>query len=88
MTNIYIYCLFDRKGIFQGVYSSLKAAHRDALKSANTSLSQVYMHTSDGLHPPLLVTLRNLLKGQCEVQIGYGDQQRVIAKIIKTRLKE
>ena len=35
MTNIYIYCVFDGAGIFLGVYSSLKAAHRDALRAAN-----------------------------------------------------
>ena len=35
MTNIYIYCVFDGVVNFMGVYSSLKSAHRDALKIAN-----------------------------------------------------
>ena len=35
MTKIYIYCLFDTFDNFIGVYSSLKAVHRDAIRLAN-----------------------------------------------------
>ena len=45
MTKIYIYCLFDdaRGEALKGVYSSIKAVHRDALRLANRGDSRVYM---------------------------------------------
>ena len=43
MTKIYIYCLFDTNDQFRGVYSSLKAIHRDALALANRGFSKVYL---------------------------------------------
>ena len=49
MTKIYIYCLFDGFDRFLGVYSSLKAVHRDALKYCNRGNTKVYMiHNSRG----------------------------------------
>ena len=48
MTNIYTYCLFDHEDNFEGVYSSLKAAYRDALKLANEGYKEVRMLTGDG----------------------------------------
>ena len=87
MTKIYIYCLFDEKDVFWGVYSSLKAVHRDALKIANQGKFAVFMETDTGPQAPSLTALRNTLKGQCDVWVKYrGGQHR--AKIIKTKLKE
>lgn len=87
MTKIYIYCLFDRWDIFYGVYSSLKAVHRDALKVANVGTTGVFMETEHGPQKPSLTLLRNTLKGQHDVWVKYGGGTNT-AKILKTRLKE
>jgi|TARA_R100001594_G_scaffold83818_1_gene118394 hypothetical protein len=88
MTKIYIYCLFDQDDLFRGVYSSLKAVHRDALKIANTSgRSQIFMETQEGMIPPTLTDLRNVFKGKCDVVVRYRSGRHV-AKVIKTKLKE
>tara|TARA_A100001515_G_C4579450_1_gene212499 strand:- start:887 stop:1150 length:264 start_codon:yes stop_codon:yes gene_type:complete len=87
MTKIYIYCLFDEDDTFHGVYSSLKAVHRDALKIANSSSSPVYMEAPQGMLQPSLKTLRNTLKGVCDVIVKYRSGRRV-AKILKTKIKE
>ena len=67
MTNIYTYCLFDHEDNFEGVYSSLKAAYRDALKLANEGYKEVRMLTGDGWQPPSLKDLRNILKGNIDI---------------------
>jgi len=87
MTNIYIYCLFDEEDTFHGVYSSLKAVHRDAISMINKGVSGVYMETPRGMMQPSLKTLRNTFKGVCDVMVRYRSGRR-IAKIIKTRIKE
>ena len=87
MTKIYIYCLFDEKDIFWGVYSSLKAIHRDALKIANKGQTPVFMETETGLKQPSLTELRNTFKGKCDIWVKYRSGS-ALAKIIKTRLKE
>ena len=87
MTNIYIYCVFDGSGVFLGVYSSLKAAHRDALKAANNGSSSVYIQTDKGFEKPNLANLRNLLKGKYDVVVNYRGG-RTTSKILKTKLKE
>mgnify|MGYP001495928155 CR=1 FL=1 len=88
MTKIYIYCLFDHGDVFQGVYSSLQAVHRDAIKLANKGRGKVWMETQLGHRTaPSLTILRNTLKGQCDVQVRYIAEPYVI-KIIKTKLKE
>ena len=87
MTKIYIYCLFDEKDIFWGVYSSLKAVHRDALKIANRGQTPVFMETEVGPLPPSLTELRNTFKGKCDMWVIYRSGSST-AKIIKTRLKE
>ena len=87
MTKIYIYCLFDEKDTFWGVYSSLKAVHRDALKVANKGQHAVFMETTTGPQPPSLTALRNVLKGRYDVSVKYRGGN-CIAKIIKTKLKE
>ena len=87
MTKIYTYCLFDKDDTFQGVYSSLSSAYRDALKIANKGASSVMIKTDDGRQKPSLTTLRNVLYGKCDVVvILQGGIHR--AKILKTKLKE
>lgn len=87
MTKIYTYCLFDGDDTFHGVYSSLSAAYRDALKIANRGQSSVKIKTEDGWSDPSLTTLRNVLYGKCDVVVLLqGGRHR--AKILKTRLKE
>ena len=87
MTNIYTYCLFDHEDNFHGVYSSLKAVHRDALKICNRGISPVIMEYNGAKVTPTLTALRNVLKGEIDVQIQYKSGPRM-AKIIKTKLKE
>ena len=47
MTNIYAYCLFGQNEMFCGVYSSLRAAHRDALKLCNKGSSEVFLKSDE-----------------------------------------
>ena len=87
MTKIYTYCLFDGDSTFCGVYSSLKAIHRDALKICNKGNMGVVMEYGGEVYPPSLTALRNILKGVCDVRVIYGGgSHRAI--IIKTKLKE
>jgi hypothetical protein len=87
MTKIYIYCLFDTMDNFIGVYSSLKAVHRDALKLANRGHSSVYM-LHEGRHTkPDLSNLRNIFKGKCELDVKYRTNSSMV-RIYKTKLKE
>ena len=86
MTNIYIYCVFDGSGTFFGVYSSLKAAHRDALKIANQGNTSIYMQTEEGLREPSLGYLKNVLKGKCDVSVNYRGG--AASKIVKTKIKQ
>jgi hypothetical protein len=87
MTKIYIYCLFDTLDNFLGVYSSLKAVHRDALKLANRGHSNVYM-LHEGHHTkPDLSALRNVFKGKCDIDVKYRTNS-VMIRIYKTKLKE
>jgi len=87
MTKIYIYCLFDQTGLFHGVYSSLKAVHRDALKIANRGNMPVQMETADRITTATLTGLRNAFKGHCDVTIRYRGGV-YYADITKTKLKE
>jgi len=87
MTKIYTYCLFDENDVFWGVYSSLKAVHRDALKIANSGFNQIYMETEFGPKTPSLTLLRNTFKGKCDLWVRYRAGGKV-AKIVKTKLKE
>lgn len=88
MTKIYIYCLFDKDGVLEGVYSSLKAVHRDAIKICNHGLSSVrVLYGDDKRARPSLSTLRNLFKGEIDTTVTYlSDANRVV--ILKTKLKE
>jgi|TARA_R110002126_G_scaffold138790_2_gene283382 hypothetical protein len=87
MTNIYIYCVFDGTGNFMGVYSSLKNAHRDALKVANSGESSVYIKTTEGYIKPTLSFLKKTLKGKCDIVVQYRGG-KTTSKILKTKLKE
>lgn len=87
MTKIYTYCLFDEEDTFFGVYSSLQAIHRDAVKLCNKGRYPVLMEYKGERHPVQLATLRNILKGKFDVQVVYRSGRHA-AKIIKTKLKE
>lgn len=79
--------MFDAFDRFIGVYSSLKAVHRDALKFCNKGGTPVYMIVDKEAHSPSLVLLRNTFKGKCDVEIEYRTDYGSI-KIFKTKLKE
>jgi len=87
VTKIYIYCLFDHKDVFHGVYSSLKSAHRDALKLCNTGNAPVLMRIDGEYKTPSLGMLRNLFKGELDVKVKYVSANQWV-EIIKTKLKE
>ena len=87
MTKIYTYCLFDEEDTFFGVYSSLQAIHRDAVKLCNKGRHPILMEYRGERHEPRLAILRNILKGKFDVQVVYRSGRHA-AKIIKTKLKE
>ena len=87
MTKIYTYCLFGGDETFYGVYSSLKAIHRDALKLCNRGNSAVMMEHDGAFYSPTLTQLRNTLKGKCDVRVRYRSGPAT-ATIVKTKLKE
>ena len=70
-----------------GVYSSLKAIHRDALRLANRSSSRVVMYIDNAPFEPSLTVLRNTFKGKCDVEIKYRTSTSLV-RIFKTKLKE
>jgi len=86
MTKIYIYCLFDQLGNFMGVYSSLKAIHRDAIKMCNRGTTSVLMLDDGSYSVPTLTLLRNTFKGKCDYVIQYMSDGAA-AKIYKTKLR-
>ena len=88
MTKIYIYCLFDGRGSFHGVYSSVDASHRDAIKLCNKGPGNVLMEINGNWELPSTTKLRNLFKGACDVQVRYSSGAPHQALIIKTKLKE
>ena len=87
MTKIYIYCLFDSFGKFLGVYSSLKAVHRDAMRYCNRGSTRVYMIYENRASDPSLVSLRNTFKGKCNETVEYRTDAMGV-KIYKTKIKE
>jgi len=89
MTKIYIYCLFDTRkaNTFLGVYSSIQAVHRDALKLANRGDSRVRMFCEEKTIDPTVSNLRNALKGKQDVAVTYRTN-RTHVTVYKTRLKE
>ena len=87
MTKLYIYCLFDHDDNFKGVYSSLKAVHRDALKLCNKGYQPVFIKIDDKYEKPSLTLLRNVFKGELDIKINYVCDKKT-AKVLKTRLTE
>jgi len=87
MTKIYIYCLFEGADTFHGVYSSLKAVHRDALKLCNKGPEQIYVKLHDEYQAPSLTLLRNTFKGEFDVKVLYQSGPHS-ATIVKTKLRE
>ena len=79
--------MFDKYDNFLGVYSSLKAVHRDAVKICNQGTSGVYMKLDGRPAPASLVNLRNTFKGLCDVEMRYFSDAQLV-KIFKTKLKE
>jgi len=79
--------LFDKFDNFLGVYSSLKAVHRDALKICNKGGSRVYMTSPTPTQPCSLTLLRNTFKGTCDLEVKYQSDKQFV-KIFKTKLKE
>ena len=87
MTKLYIYCLFSKGDVFEGVYSSLKSVHRDALKIANQGTGDVYMRY-DGHHTAAhLSTLKKIFNGELDIKVEYLSSAGR-ATIIKTKLRE
>ena len=87
MTKIYIYCLFEKDDKFCGVYSSIKAAHRDALKICNKGGASVYLRTGETVEKPTVKLLRNIFKGEMDLKVTYHSDKTSVT-ILKTKLKE
>lgn len=87
MTKIYIYCLFEGGDTLYGVYSSLKAAHRDALKLSNSGGRGVYIRHEDKMVSPNLRLLRNIFAGEFDVKVSYFSDNKMVS-VLKTKLKE
>ena len=86
-TKVNIYCLFERDGNFYGVYSSLRAAHRDALKISNRGLREVLIEENGRYHKATFETLRGFFQGEMDKKIRYINGSTG-AVILKTKLKE
>ena len=87
MTKLYIYCLFGEGDVFEGVYSSLKSAHRDALKIANRGTSSVYMRHRGRNAPATLPSLKKIFNGELDIKVEYFSTGSR-ATIVKTKLRE
>ena len=87
MTKLNIYCLFDKEQALHGVYSSIKAVHRDALKLCNNGFSGVFVKYNGEVTKPTITLLRNIFKGETDVKVNYvSDNSRIT--ILKTNIKE
>ena len=87
MTKIYIYCLFDNDDLLHGVYSSLKSAHKDAMKLANRQGAGVYIFHDGKSMQPDLTFIRNIFKGEIDLKINYFSSKNKIT-ILKTKLRD
>lgn len=87
MTKINIYCLFERDDNFYGVYSSLKAAHRDAVKLCNRGNARVFLEVAGQYVEASMQNLRSVFNGEMNVQVRYTAGEYA-AKIVKTKLRE
>jgi hypothetical protein len=79
--------LFEQDDIFHGVYSSLKSAHRAALKIANKGPAAVYIKYEGEYMAPTLPILKKIFNGEVDIKIEYASSASR-ATIIKTKLKE
>ena len=86
-TKVNIYCLFESDGNFYGVYSSLKAAHRDALKISNKGIREVFLEANGIYHKATFAKLRSFFQGEMDKKIRYVSGAHG-AFIVKTKLKE
>mgnify|MGYP003120801262 FL=1 len=87
MTKIYTYCLLEGGDVLHGVYSSLKAAHRDALKLANTGARAVHIKHEGNTVVPSLKLIRNIFAGEFDIRVDYYSDSKMVS-ILKTKLKE
>ena len=87
MTKLNIYCLFDSRQALYGVYSSIKAVHRDAIKLCNNGFSGVYINYDGETQKPNVTLLRNIFKGEIDVKVNYLSDKSKIT-ILKTSIKE
>jgi|TARA_A100001011_G_C14290745_1_gene836086 hypothetical protein len=87
MTKIYIYCIFDNEDGLHAVYSSLKSAHKDAMKLANRSGTGVYVFHDGKSMQPDLTFVRNIFKGEIDLKVYYYSNKHKIT-ILKTKLKD
>ena len=87
MTKIYIYCIFEGGDVLHGVYSSLKAAHRDAVSLCNSGPRGVYIVTDGRPIRPDLKTIRNIFAGEFDIKLNYYSDDKMVT-ILKTKLKE
>lgn len=87
MTKIYIYCIFVNNDVLYGVYSSIKSAHRDAIKLSNKGSSSVYINHEGKSMQPTLTLLRNIFKGGIDIKVSYFTDSEKIT-ILKTKLRE
>ena len=87
MTKIYIYCIFEGGDNFRGVYSSLKSAHRDALKMCNIGNRGVYIRQNGESVHPTLKMIRNIFAGEFDIKLNYYSDDKMIT-VLKTKLKE
>jgi len=87
MTKIYTYCLLEGGDVLHGVYSSLKAAHRDALKLANTGTRGVHIRHEGSSIAPSLKLIRKIFAGEFDIRVDYYSDSKMVS-ILKTKLKE
>ncbi len=87
MTKIYIYCVFENNDTLYGVYSSIKSAHRDAIKLCNKSTGSVYINYQGKSMRPELTLLRNIFKGEVDLKVAYFSGSSKVT-VLKTKLRE
>jgi hypothetical protein len=87
MTKIYIYCVFEQNENLYGVYSSIKSAHKDAMKICNRDGSGVYVIHEEKSMQPNLTFIRNIFKGEIDLKVNYYSNKSMVT-ILKTKLRD
>ena len=85
-TKINIYCLIEIDGNFRGVYSSLRAAHRDALKICNKGTRNVLVEVNGRYQKADFPDVRSLFQGEMDKTVRYVAGRHGVY-LIKTKLK-